>query len=226
MKAQWIFALVLLLPHLLFSQRITHVYRIIDEGTGKPIKNVSVSGRLDYWYGYTNNDGYIKFETKEDIDSINIQHIAYKSVTTKISEEGTIYMKKNIEFLGTLKMYETNTDTLLICDEILQIPKPVKNIMSNEFPKFPGGLLCFDAYVLREIKKLYLDFAILPKQVPIHFTLETDGKLREVRIEKEIPEGIKNALIRIFLDCPLWIPARVSDEYVPLLCKYYIRFRQ
>lgn len=210
----------------LFSQKTKHIYRIIEKESGNPVKKANISGKYDRSYGLTDENGYLKFTTIGKIDSIQVIHTAYEITDTKLEENDTIYLKKTTKHLGTLRIFEFDIDSDLYCNEPSKIPTASMHDVMNADPKYSGGLLCFDHYVFKRIKELNIDYNMIPKLINVQFTLTTEGKIKDVIIENEVPEFFKSFIIEIFLKSPLWIPSRQYDEYFETRCSYNIKFRK
>ena len=96
------------------------------------------------------------------------------------------------------------------------IPDPVLGFEATDIPPgFPGGIAKFYAYVGKNIK--YPDEAVrnnVQGKVIMSFTVEKDGDLSDIRVERKAGSGLDEEAIRVIEDCPKWIPGKIKGESV------------
>lgn len=82
-------------------------------------------------------------------------------------------------------------------------------------PQFPGGQQALDEYIATNIK--YPAPALkngIEGVVTLIFTVEPDGKIDSITIERMIDPDLEAEATRLVKGMPLWTPATVNDQPV------------
>jgi periplasmic protein TonB len=95
----------------------------------------------------------------------------------------------------------------------------VYNVASVEvMPGFPGGLKKFFDYVSEEFT--YSDRAIkagLTGRMIVHFIVESDGSLSDVKVIRDLGYGTDKEAERVLLKSPKWNPGKQNGKPVRVL---------
>ena len=80
----------------------------------------------------------------------------------------------------------------------------------DKMPDFPGGMMKFYQYVGNNFKMPTQDKS---GKIYTKFVIEIDGSLSNIEVVRDEVGG-KSEAIRLFLNCPKWIPGEKNGEKV------------
>jgi protein TonB len=79
-------------------------------------------------------------------------------------------------------------------------------------PEFPGGIKKFTEFISENYK--VPNEKGLKGEVLVEFIVEKDGKLADIKVNKDIGYGTGIEALRVLRRSPLWIPGKKNGEFV------------
>lgn len=92
---------------------------------------------------------------------------------------------------------------------------------AEEMPEFNGGMDKFYRYVAQNFKypRAAIESGVNGKVI-VHFEVETDGSMSNLKLESDPGFGIGKEAMRVVKDSPKWIPGR--QHGIPVKVSYYL----
>jgi len=121
-----------------------------------------------------------------------------------------------------------NIDVNLGQDESVPVYNPIKDYKKEEIPDdidyvpfpskkavFPGGMSAFYQYLKENLKYPEVAKSLgIKGKVYIEFTIEKDGSITNVHLQRGIGGGCDEEAIRVIKQSPNWIPAKQQERPV------------
>ena len=207
-----------------FSQKVEIKGFVIDKETGNPIKSVGINS-FTHAITSTDENGYFHFSSKQEIDTLYINHINYKNekIAVSVSDTLTVYMNEFRYHLGSLKLSDTDYLKKADCSSNETKSKNGKSSLVHDHARFKGGMLCFDKYILNGLNENNLiEHVKNAKKVSILFEVNKTGQVMNVNVKSNLSSEKAKLIEQLFLDSPDWKPAWQLEEKVSTSFKYII----
>lgn len=162
----------------------------------------------------TSNDGRFTIEIPEvySNNSLVFDHWAYKTKVVSIKELLTPYHRKvKLEYekilLPCLKIRSSRSSQLSkeLVNQYTLLKDIEQKTYSRFIPDFPGGSICFNAYLT---KKIHTKRIKIKKPLIVEFTVSHAGVVENIEVLSKNNQAVNNAIRMVFEQSPEWTPAR------------------
>ena len=115
-----------------------------------------------------------------------------------------------------------------VTPHVITNQEPIEEHVEN-LPKYNRGEDSFYNWWMREYRKyrIYPPFAEengIEGVVIVSFTVEKDGSISDVKIERSVHESLDNDAVRMIKNMPKWTPGKKNGEIVPMRYVLPIRY--
>jgi TonB family protein len=154
----------------------------------------------------------------QDVESINV--IKDVRATDKYGDKAK---EGAIEITTKKSGYQTKSDL----NEVIVVGYGTKQTMvvTEEMPMFPGGLNAMEEFISGNLK--YPADAVrdmIAGEVPILFTVGTNGKLNNIMVEKSVHPSLDAEALRVIRKMPDWKPGSQNGKAVDVRMTVRVKF--
>lgn len=143
--------------------------------------------------------------------------------------KGTNKIQKPFPILvGVVEVDPTIIEEEIMMGDVIQEPVEIDTekiynaLQVDKKPEFPGGETKLNQYIL---ENLSLTEPVVPELMLVQFIITTEGKLEDIKVVRGKDKVLKDKVISLFQNAPLWKPAELQGEKVKVQMTYPIRIK-
>ena len=149
------------------------------------------------------------------------KHIEGLKVTNKIQKPFPI-------LVGIVEVEPTIIEQEIMMGDVIQEPVEIDTekiynaLQVDKKPEFPGGETKLNQYIL---ENLSLTEPVESELMLFQFVINTEGKLEDIKVVRGKDKVLKDKVINLIQNAPLWKPAELQGEKVKVKMTYPIRIK-
>lgn len=156
-----------------------------------------------------------KFVKKDVVDPVPTQDMMMKAAISDITTHGTD--------VGTIQPTRI-TETKGAGNAVEKEPEPVKELIPDKQPQFPGGAQAWAAFLSRHLVAPETLETGEKRTVLIRFYVAEDGGITNFQVVQSAGHSFDNEVIRVLRKMPKWTPAIQGGRTIPVSFTQQVTF--